>query len=104
MAKQTSKTLAAAVGAALIASVTASSALSAGDNPFQLTDLGSGYSVAGDNEGKCGEGKCGEGKESSESGHDGHEAADDTQEPAKAEGEGKCGEGKCGGDKEDDAS
>ena len=30
-------------------------------NPFQLTELSSGYMVA-DKEGKCGEGKCGEGK------------------------------------------
>ena len=76
MANQTIKPLAAAVGAAFMVSVALSPAASAGSNPFQLSELTSGYEVAGkDAEGKCGEGKCGE---------------------AKAKTEGKCGEGKCG--------
>ncbi len=68
------KPLVAAVGAVLATSSFSISAENAGDNPFQMTELSSGYMVAG-KEGKCGEGKCGEGKC----------------------GEGKCGEGKCGG-------
>ena len=51
-------------------------------NPFAMTELGSGYMVAANAEGKCGEGKCGG-------------AEKDRAEKDKA-GEGKCGEGKCG--------
>ena len=81
MANQTIKPLAAAVGAAFMVSVALSPAASAASNPFQLSELSSGYEVAGKHaEGKCGEGKCGEGK-------------------GKAKSEGKCGEGKCGEDK-----
>ncbi len=72
------KPIAAAVGAALTASVIAMPTANADANPFDLTELSSGYMVAEMEEGKCGEGKCGEAK------------AD-----AKAK-EGKCGEGKCG--------
>ena len=87
------KPLAAAVGAALATSVFALPEVNAGQNPFEITALSSGYMVADaegkcgegeaaedkDAEGKCGEGKCGEG-----------EAAEDK------DAEGKCGEGKCG--------
>lgn len=79
--------LAAAVGAAFLASASMSVTTSA--NPFAAEELSSGYNLAmadddkkkegkcGEEkkkEGKCGEGKCGENKKK----------------------EGKCGEGKCG--------
>jgi uncharacterized low-complexity protein len=68
-----------------LGSAVALSALSmasqASENPFAVTSLKAGYTLAAEDtkpaEGKCGEGKCGEKK------------------PEKAE-EGKCGEGKCG--------
>ena len=93
------KPIAATVGAALSASVMAMPAANADQNPFGLTELSSGYMVAGGHkgkegkcgcagkktkEGKCGEGKCGEGKCGHSKGKEG-----------KC-GEGKCGEGKCG--------
>ncbi|NQY02782.1 MAG: hypothetical protein HRT76_05875 [Halieaceae bacterium] len=85
---QSKKPLAAALGAAFLA--TSLSPLASADvNPFSAQQLSGGYDLASfgghakDGEGKCGEGKCGEGKCGDE----------------KAEGEGKCGEGKCGGDK-----
>ena len=63
MSKRNLSPLAAAVGAAFMASVTLSPMASATENPFQATELGAGYKLAGDHdEGKCGEGKCGEGK------------------------------------------
>ena len=64
-----------AVSAAFAVNLVTLSALSAAENPFAVTDIGSGYQVAESHEGKCGEGKCGAGK---------------------MKGEGKCGEGKCG--------
>ena len=70
--------IAAAVGAAFAVNLATISVASAA-NPFAASDLGTGYQVAeqheGKIEGKCGEGKCGANKK-----------------PA----EGKCGEGKCG--------
>jgi len=77
------KPIAAAVGAALTASVIAMPIANADANPFDLTELSSGYMIAEMEEGKCGEGKCGEGK------------CGEGKADAKAE-EGKCGEGKCG--------
>ena len=99
MAKDNRKTLAAAVGAAFIVSASATPVLYAGENPFQMSDLGSGYQVAdAHKEGGCGgdvekegkdkEGKCGEGKDKEGS------CGEESEE--KAAGEGKCGEGKCG--------
>tara|TARA_R110002073_G_scaffold25832_2_gene85250 strand:- start:114685 stop:115029 length:345 start_codon:yes stop_codon:yes gene_type:complete len=78
--------LAAAVGVAFMASAF-SAPVTAAENPFATSDLGAGYQVAGDMEGKCGEGKCGADKKA-----EGKCGAD-----KKAEG--KCGEGKCGADK-----
>ena len=75
---QSKKPLAAALGAAFLASTLAPLA-TAEVNPFSAQQLSGGYDLANydkHEEGKCGEGKCG----------------DD-----KSEGEGKCGEGKCGG-------
>ena len=79
MANKLMTPLAAAVGAAFVASATLAPLASAGENPFAAQELTSGYNLAGKHsEGKCGEGKCG---------------------GDKAAKEGKCGEGKCGGDK-----
>ena len=59
MSKKTSmKPLAAAIGTALATTLAAVPAANADQNPFGLTELSSGYMVAGA-EGKCGEGKCG---------------------------------------------
>ena len=79
------KPLAAALGAAFLATAVAPLA-SADVNPFAATQLSSGYDLAnyGSHEGKCGEGKCG---------------GDKAMKKAKSHAEGKCGEGKCGGDK-----
>ena len=83
------KPLAAALGAAFLASSIAP-VVSAEVNPFSAQQLSGGYDLAnfGDHkgeEGKCGEGKCGEGK-----------CGEGKCGEGKAEGEGKCGEGKCG--------
>ena len=66
MSKQTKilKPLSIALGATFAASLAASNvanAAPAGDNPFAMNDLGSGYMQVADGhkEGKCGEGKCG---------------------------------------------
>ncbi|MGR8948613.1 MAG: HvfA family oxazolone/thioamide-modified RiPP metallophore, partial [Gammaproteobacteria bacterium] len=81
MAKKPSlKPVSAALGTTFAVTLAASPLVNAEQNPFSLTNLESGYMVAGDHEGKCGEGKCGGDKEA----------------------EGKCGgdkeaEGKCGG-------
>lgn len=90
MAKKTLTPMAAAVGAAFLASASLSGLASAAENPFASQDLTSGYNLAENAEkkaeGKCGEGKCGEDKK----------AGDKKDSEGKC-GEGKCGEGKCGG-------
>ena len=106
MAKQTTKPLAAAVGAAFLASV-AVAPVAMADNPFEASELSSGYNTmtsklaeGGCGEGKCGEGKCGEG-EKGEEGKCGEgkcgegKCGEEKGEEGKC-GEGKCGEGKCG--------
>ena len=95
--------IAAAVGAAFIASATLS--VSTAANPFTATELSAGYNLkmaddgkkkegkCGEDkkkEGKCGEGKCGEGKKK-----EGKCGEGKCGEGKKKEG--KCGEGKCGG-------
>jgi len=74
------KMLGIAAGTAMGMALTAGT-VNAEVNPFEMTKLDAGYSVAMSDtpdEGKCGEGKCG---------------------GDKAKKEAKCGEGKCGGDK-----
>jgi len=62
MANNTIKPLAAAVGAAFLATAFLPAA-SAATNPFAAQELNAGYDLASKGaEGKCGEGKCGEGK------------------------------------------
>jgi uncharacterized low-complexity protein len=105
------KPIAAAIGVAFVSSVAFSSASFAnensGDNPFAMTDLSSGYMLAGDEghegeEGKCGEGKCGEDKGKEGKCGEGKcgegKCGEDKGKEGKC-GEGKCGEGKCGEDK-----
>ena len=92
MAKQHLKPLAAAVGAAFMATVALAPAASAAENPFQATELTAGYNLADGHEGKCGEGKCGGEKSSSEG-----KCGEGKCGGEKATKEGKCGEGKCGG-------
>ncbi|GAA5445795.1 hypothetical protein Misp06_04000 [Microbulbifer sp. NBRC 101763] len=99
--------VAAAVGAAFIASAAMNVSATTGEaNPFAAAELTSGYNLAladhGDKEkegkcghdkkkeGKCGEGKCGEGKKK-----EGKCGEGKCGEGKKKEG--KCGEGKCGG-------
>ncbi|MBA3581679.1 MAG: hypothetical protein H0W44_04415 [Gammaproteobacteria bacterium] len=77
--------IASALGVTLLASL-AAAPVSAEQNPFGMTEMSSGYMVAGA-EGKCGEGKCGAKKK------------DDAKHAEGKCGEGKCGEGKCGADK-----
>jgi uncharacterized low-complexity protein len=52
------KPLTAALGTILAASAFTIPTASADENPFNMSELSSGYMVA-DKEGKCGEGKCG---------------------------------------------
>ena len=79
--KTTLKPLAIALGAAFATSLAATPVANAAENPFAMSDLSSGYMVAGKAEGKCGEGKCG------------------TSKMTDKVKEAKCGEGKCGADK-----
>lgn len=101
--------LAAAVGAAFVASATLSVSTSA--NPFSATELSAGYNLKflqddKQKEGKCGEGKdkegkCGEGKKKEGTCGEGKKKEGTCGEGKKDEGkkkEGKCGEGKCGTD------
>ena len=104
--KSNLKPVAAAVGAALVGSLSAVNLASAADNPFGASPLQGGYmqlasshegekEQAGEGkemkEGKCGEGKCGGDMKMKEG-----ESGED-----KAMKEGKCGEGKCGGNMEE---
>ncbi|MCG6868821.1 MAG: hypothetical protein LJE91_08875 [Gammaproteobacteria bacterium] len=86
--KSAIKPLVAAVGAAMATSLVAVPTASADANPFGMTELSSGYRVAGA-EGKCGGNKSTPDKSASE-GKSGE---------GKSVKEGKCGEGKCGGEK-----
>jgi uncharacterized low-complexity protein len=102
---QSKKPLAAALGAAFLASSIAPLA-SAGVNPFSAQQLSGGYDLANFNhhEGKCGEGKCGENKPA-----EGSCGENKTGEGSCGEktGEGSCGEktgeGSCGGNAGDDS-
>ncbi len=100
MINNSRKPLAAAVGAAFMVSVAVSPLAFAGDNPFQVTQLGAGYNLAAkaEGEGKCGEGKCGEGKAAmkAEEGKCGEGKCGEGKAAAAKTAEGKCGEGKCG--------
>ncbi|MGD9983307.1 MAG: hypothetical protein AB7S51_04010 [Porticoccaceae bacterium] len=95
--------VAAAVGAAFLASVALAPLAQAAENPFQANSLSGGYTLAEKTttEGKCGEGKCGEGKcgDGMKKAHEGKCGEGKCGESMKKTHEGKCGEGKCGGSK-----
>jgi uncharacterized low-complexity protein len=107
MAKLNKTPLAAALGAAFLATVIAPAA-TADTNPFAATQLSSGYDLANygkDAEGSCGgkkdaEGSCGgdKGKKEGSCGGDKGEKAEKEGSCGgdKGKKEGKCGEGKCG--------
>ncbi|UCE89927.1 MAG: hypothetical protein JSW10_03625 [Pseudomonadota bacterium] len=109
MAKSQMKTLSLALGTAFAASLAASNVAlaDAGQNPFGMSDLSSGYMQLAGKEGKCGEGKCGGEKKSSKEGKcgEGKCGGEKSSKEGKCGGEkksskeGKCGEGKCGGKK-----
>ena len=100
MSKQILKPLSIALGATFAVSMAASNiamAAPAGDNPFAMSELESGYMQVAGKDGKCGEGKCGEGKKA-----DGKSKEGKCGEGKDAKGkDGKCGEGKCGEGKKD---
>jgi len=104
MSKQILKPLSIALGATFAVSMAASNiavAAPAGDNPFAMSELQSGYmQVAGKDgkDGKCGEGKCGEGKKHDAKGKDGKCGGSSKPGSKNKAKDGKCGEGKCGGD------
>ena len=95
------KPLVAAIGAAVVGTLSATSAVSA-ENPFAMQELDSGYMQLADGhmEGKCGEGKCGSSAAAPAKTAEGKcgegKCGGSMAAPAKA-AEGKCGEGKCGG-------
>lgn len=84
MSKTNLKPIAAAIGAAIVASLSGAAALD--EDPFEARDVEPEYNLFADNhggEGKCGEGKCGDEKEGDDDdaeteGEDGQE--DDAQE------------------------
>lgn len=98
------KMLGIAVGTAMGLTLTAG-AVNAEVNPFEMTKLASGYTVAMSDtpdEGKCGgdkamkDGKCG-GDKATEAKCGGDKAKEAKCGGDKTKTEGKCGEGKCGG-------
>ncbi|HEX5057058.1 MAG TPA: hypothetical protein VFX02_11235 [Gammaproteobacteria bacterium] len=99
--------IASALGITLAATIAASPIAQADQNPFGVSEMSSGYMLAGADEGKCGddmkdkEGKCGEGMSKGKEGKCGEGKCGENKGKAKAkDAEGKCGEeGKCG-DKE----
>ena len=79
MSKTNLKPIAAAIGAAIVASLSGAAALD--EDPFEARDVEPAYNLFADahgGEGKCGEGKCGEDK-------------DDGDDDAEAEGDGDEG-------------
>ncbi|MEE8388049.1 MAG: hypothetical protein V3R65_05685 [Acidiferrobacterales bacterium] len=107
--KHTPKALAVAIGATFITSMAASPVVSAGQNPFAMSPLSSGYQVAA-KDGSCGgmkkgskTGSCGgmKGKEAhcgAKKNGESHCGAK-KKDMNKGKKEGQCGEGKCGGKK-----
>jgi len=97
--KKTALTL--AIGSAFAASLTTIPAAQAGNSPFAMQQLQSGYMVADSHmskDGKAKEGKCGGKKEEEMKAKEGK-----CGNTAKMK-DGKCGEGKCGGAKKPDST
>lgn len=85
MSKTNLKPIAAAIGAAIVASLSGAATLDA--DPFEARDVEPEYNLFADahgGEGKCGEGKCGDekddGDDDAESEGDGEEEGDSTEE------------------------
>ncbi|MDE0008224.1 MAG: hypothetical protein F4Y86_07185 [Gammaproteobacteria bacterium] len=86
MSKTNLKPIAAAIGAAIVASLSGAAALD--QDPFEARDVEPAYKLFADahgGEGKCGEGKCGEdgdkeGDDDAEGEGDGDEGGDSTEE------------------------
>ena len=84
MSKTNLKPIAAAIGAAIVASLSGAAALD--EDPFEARDVEPAYNLFADahgGEGKCGEGKCGddkEGDDDAESEGEGDEGGDATEE------------------------
>jgi uncharacterized low-complexity protein len=105
MKTQKQTTLALSLCTTLVAATgIAQAGVSVDQSPFAMRDLGKGYLVAENHEGKCGEGKCGgsktvEGKcgEGKCGSKQKNEAEGKSGGEQKSHAEGKCGEGKCGG-------
>ena len=100
---KTKTTLSIALGTVFVASMAASSIVSAAQSPFAMASLDKGYMVAQADmakDGKMKEGKCG-GDKAKEGKCGGDKAkmkdADGKMDPKMKDG--KCGEGKCGGKK-----
>jgi uncharacterized low-complexity protein len=89
--------LALALTGAIALSLGAAS-VQAGENPFAIKSLSSGYQVADHHEkakdGKCGEGKCSAEMKAKE-GKCGDKAKDGKCSAENKAKDGKCGEGKC---------
>ncbi|MBI1425649.1 MAG: low-complexity protein [Gammaproteobacteria bacterium] len=101
MSKQSNliKPISLALGATFAATLAASNianATPAGENPFAMSDLNSGFMQVAD---KGKEGKCGEGKKAGDKSKEGKCGEGKCGEDKKGKKEGKCGEGKCGGKK-----
>ncbi len=91
--------IATAIGITMVTGLAALPLAGAAENPFSVTDLGSGYKVAEKGkEGQCGEGKCG-GKKAKEGQCGEGKCGGKKAEEGKKAKEGQCGEGKCGGKK-----
>jgi uncharacterized low-complexity protein len=109
---KTLKSLSLAIGATFVATMATStfaSAATAGNNPFAMSDLHSGYSQVAEmaKDGKCGEGKCSSDKLKAKKAKDAKCGANKakTEEAkcgankAKADEAKKAKEAKCGGNK-----
>jgi len=101
MAMNKKTSIALAASAAMTAGMALSPMAMADSNPFQSTELNSGYmQLAKDHgEGKCGEAKCGGEMKDKEAkcGEDMKDKEAKCGEDSKKDAEGKCGEAKCGG-------
>ena len=74
------KPLAAAIGAAIVASLAGAATLDLDEDPFEARPLEPGYDLLADKhggEGECGEGKCGDDKDN---GDDDDDSGDDEEE------------------------
>ncbi len=100
MSKTTIKPVVAALGLALVGSLSVANLANAAENPFAAKSMGQGSILLAEadkakGEGKCGAGKCGGDKKAAE----GKCGGDKKAAEGKCGGDKKAAEGKCGGDK-----